>query len=70
VLYYNNSNKELMRIDSNGNTGIGTGAPSASVISYSLWDEINKNAEHTPALKIALEKLINLHNLTKDHGNS
>jgi thymidylate synthase len=33
-------------------------------------NEINKNAEHTPALKIALEKLINLHNLTKDHGNS
>jgi hypothetical protein len=37
---------------------------------YQLWREIQENAEKTPSVKIALQNLINLHNLTKDHGDN
>jgi len=37
---------------------------------YQLWREIQENAKKTPSVKIALQNLINLHNLTKDHGDS
>ena len=58
-----------MRIDSNGNVGIGTSSPSDSLGSWSEWCEIQKLAQSNPAVKIALDKLMAVYYLSKDHGN-
>ena len=59
-----------MRIDSNGNVGIGNSSPSETLDSWSEWCEIQKLAESNPTVKIALDKLMAVYYLSKDHGNS
>jgi hypothetical protein len=58
--------KEVMRIDSSGNLGIGSNAPSEVLGSWSEWCEIQKLAETNPAVKIALDKLMTVYYLSKD----
>jgi hypothetical protein len=65
-----NAGQEVMRIDSSGNMGIGTNSPSSTLGAWSEWNEIQKLAETNPAVKIALDKLMTVYHLSKDHGNS
>lgn len=62
--------QEVMRIDSNGGLGIGGGAPSTTLGAWGEWQEIQKLAESNPAVKIALDKLMTVYHLSKDHGNN
>jgi hypothetical protein len=59
-----------MTISSNGNVGIGTSAPSEILGAWGEWNEILKLAETNPAVKIALDKLMTVYYLSKEHGNS
>ena len=61
---------EQMRIGSNGNIGIGTSSPSTTLGAWGEWQEIQKLAETNPAVKIALDKLMTVYHLSKDHGNN
>lgn len=61
---------EVMRIGSNGNIGIGTSAPGTTLDSWSEWQEIQQLAETNPAVKIALDKLMTVYHLSKEHGNN
>lgn len=62
--------QEVMRIDSNGGLGIGTTiSPSTTLGAWGEWQEIQKLAETNPAVKIALDKLMTVYHLSKDHGN-
>lgn len=63
--------ESVMRIDSTGGLGIGTTTPSGnlSINEYIQWREISELAETNPAVKIALEKLITVYHLSKDHGD-
>jgi hypothetical protein len=77
VLYYNN-NIEIMRIDSNGNVGIGTGSPNTSLheelMESKLWGDIRRAAKTDPSLQAALERVKVTYYLTEDYekryGNS
>lgn len=61
----------VMHIGSNGNIGIGTKAPGEVLVgSWAEWCEIKNLAETNPTIKIALEKLMTIYHLSKDHGNS
>ena len=60
----------VMRIDSNGSIGIGTSSPSTVALGWREWDEIQQLAETNPAVKIALDKLMTVYHLSKDHGNN
>ena len=62
----------VMRISSNGNVGIGSSSPGDGmrIDEYVQWREIQEMAETNPAIKIALEKLMTVYHLSKDHGNS
>ena len=62
--------QEVMRIDSNGGLGIGGGSPSTTLGAWGEWQEIQKLAETNPAVKIALDKLMTVYHLSKDHGNN
>ena len=62
--------KEVMRIDSNGGLGIGGSSPSTALGAWGEWQEIQKLAETNPAVKIALDKLMTVYHLSKDHGNN
>jgi hypothetical protein len=62
--------QEVMRIDSNGGLGIGTSAPSEILGAWGEWNEMQKLAETNPAVKIALDKLMTVYHLSKDHGNN
>ena len=61
--------QEVMRIDSNGGLGIGGGSPSTTLGAWGEWQEIQKLAESNPAVKIALDKLMTVYHLSKEHGN-
>ena len=61
--------QEVMRISSDGSIGIGTSSPSNTLGSWSEWCEVQKLAETNPAVKIALDKLMTVYHLSKDHGN-
>jgi hypothetical protein len=62
--------QEVMRIGSNGSLGIGTSAPGEVLGAWGEWQEIQKLAETNPAVKIALDKLMTVYHLSKDHGNN
>ena len=62
--------QEVMHIDSNGGLGIGGGSPSTTLGAWGEWQEIQKLAETNPAVKIALDKLMTVYHLSKDHGNN
>lgn len=62
--------QEAMRIDSSGSIGIGTSSPSTVLGAWGEWQEIQKLAEVNPAVKIALDKLMTVYHLSKDHGNN
>jgi hypothetical protein len=70
VLYYNN-NIEIMRIDSNGNVGIGTGSPNTSLheelMESKLWGDIHRAAKTDPSLQAALERVKVTYYLTEDY---
>lgn len=61
-----------MRISSNGNVGIGTATPKGNmnIEEYVQWREIVDIAETNPAVKAALDKLMTVYYLSKEHGNS
>ena len=59
-----------MRIDSNGNVGIGSSSDSMRIEEYVEWMDILKLAETNPAVRIALDKLMTVYYLSKEHGNS
>ena len=59
-----------MRIESNGNVGIGSSSDSIRIEEYIEWMDILKVAETNPAVKIALDKLMTVYYLSKEHGNS
>ena len=60
---------EVMRIGSNGSLGIGNSSPSTTLGAWGEWQEIQKLAETNPAVKIALDKLMTVYHLSKEHGN-
>lgn len=60
--------QEVMRIDSNGSIGIGTSSPSTTLGAWGEWQEIQKLAETNPAVKIALDKLMTVYHLSKEHN--
>ena len=64
--------QEVMRIGSNGNVGIGSTSPGSSmrIDEYIQWREIVELAETNPAIKIALDKLMTVYYLSKEHGDS
>jgi hypothetical protein len=62
--------REVMRIESNGNVGIGSSSDSIRIEEYIEWMDILKVAETNPAVKIALDKLMTVYYLSKEHGNS
>jgi hypothetical protein len=64
--------QEVMRIESNGNLGIGIGSSSDSIRieEYIEWMDILKVAEINPAVKISLDRLMTVYYLSKEHGNS
>ena len=59
-----------MRIDSNGNVAIGSSSDSMRIEEYVEWMDILKLAETNPAVRIALDKLMTVYYLSKEHGNS
>ena len=63
-----NSRKEVMRIDSNGNVGIGSSSPKDSmrIEEYIQWRDIVELAETNPAVKVALDKLMTVYYLSKE----
>ena len=67
-----NSGNKVMRIDSNGNVGIGSSSPKDSmrIEEYVQWREIVELAETNPAIKIALDKLMTVYYLSKDCQNT
>ena len=64
--------KEVMRISSNGNVGIGSNSnvPMEKLQTIGQWIEILQLAETNPAVQIALDKLITVYHLSKDYGNN
>lgn len=56
-------------ITSSGNLGIGTSIPSITLGAWGEWQEIQQLAETNPAVKIALDKLMTVYHLSKEHGN-
>ena len=60
--------KEFMRIDSNGNIGIGGSYPKDSmrIEEYVQWRDIVELAETNPAVKVALDKLMTVYYLSKE----
>ena len=62
----------VVRISSNGNVGIGSASPGSGmrIEEYVQWREIVEMSETNPAVKIALDKLMTVYHLSKDHGNS
>ena len=63
-------NNERFRFYSDGNVGIGTISPSSTLNVGDEWWEIQKLADTNPAVKIALERLMTVYHLSKEHGNS
>jgi hypothetical protein len=66
---YGISAKEFMRIDSNGNIGIGSSSDSMRDEEYIKWMDILTLAETNPALQEALDRVKVIYYLSKDHGN-
>jgi hypothetical protein len=64
--------REVMRIDSSGNIGIGPISPKSklTVESYNEWNGILMLAETNPAVKTALERLRTTYYLSRENGNS
>lgn len=63
----------VMTIGSNGNVGIGSTSPLSGgmrIDEYIQWREIVELAETNPAIKIALDKLMTVYYLSKEHGDS
>ena len=58
-----------MRIDSNGNIGIGSSSDSMRDEEYIKWMDILTLAETNPALQEALDRVKVIYYLSKDHGN-
>jgi len=73
MLYYTNTHTEVMRIDSYGNVGIGSGSPNASLslhedlMESKLWGDIRRAAKSDPALQTALERVKIIYYLTEDY---
>ena len=72
IKFYGAMAQEVMRIESNGNLGIGIGSSSDSIRieEYIEWMDILKVAEINPAVKISLDRLMTVYYLSKEHGNS
>jgi hypothetical protein len=72
MIYYN-SNKEIMRIDSEGKIGIGTSNPdqkmslSEQIKEDQLWGNIRRAAETNLTLQEALERVKVTYYLTADY---
>jgi len=72
IKFHGTMAREVMRIESNGNLGIGIGSSSDSIRieEYIEWMDILKVAETNPAVKISLDRLMTVYYLSKEHGNS
>jgi hypothetical protein len=62
--------RERFKFYSDGSVGLGTISPGSTLNVGNEWWEIQKLADTNLAVKIALERLMTVYHLSKEHGNS